>query len=415
MEDARIPMTVFRPCPLILSLALGLPAFAQYQRPDSKMPKTEEQAIQASRKGAGPRPVTPRGSLQSAELGLIQAFRRAKVSVVYINAAIRLQNLITGNVLQIPPGTGTGFIWDDLGHVVTNLHVVTWDLPPERPGGQPVVFEASEVQVTLSNGEAFQARVVGRSLEHDIAVLKVFGPFKDMRPIPIGRSSDLQVGQTVMAIGNPFGLDHSLTTGVVSALDRELSNLVQDPQHPFYGRKIRGVIQTDAAINPGNSGGPLLDSAGRLIGMNMANLSTSGSSAGLGFALPVDTLNRVVPRLIAKGQLQTPELGFTMMNTTMAARLGVKEGVPVIEVSAGSPAEKAGLRALKVGPQGELEFGDILLRFKGKAIENEFQLFDLVELEKPDAPLEFEVLRKGDRVKLVIRREAVPKAKGPET
>ena len=190
-----------------------------------------------------------------------------------------------------------------------------------------MVHEAVEVEVTLSTGQTFKARVVGRSLEHDIAVLKVFGPLKDMRPIPIGRSGDLQVGQTVLAIGNPFGLDHSLTTGVVSALDRELSNLVQDPLHPFYGRKIRGVIQTDAAINPGNSGGPLLDSAGRLIGMNMASLSTSGSSAGLGFALPVDTLNRVVPRLIAKGQLQTPELGFSTMNTAIAGAPG-RQGRP---------------------------------------------------------------------------------------
>jgi S1-C subfamily serine protease len=409
-------MFLFRPSTLILPLALALPASAQYQRPDPKVPKAEEQAIQAARKGAGPRLVTPRGPLQSSELSLIQAFRRAKPSVVYINAAVRLQNLFTGNVQQVVPGTGTGLVWDDLGHVVTNLHVVALDLPPERPGGPPVVHEVVEVEVTLSSGQTFKARVVGRSLEHDIAVLKVFGPLKDMRPIPIGRSADLQVGQTVLAIGNPFGLDHSLTTGVVSALDRELSNLVEDPLHPFYGRKIRGVIQTDAAINPGNSGGPLLDSAGRLIGMNMASLSTSGSSAGLGFALPVDTLNRVVPRLIARGQLQTPELGFSTMNTAIAARLGVKEGLPVTEVSAGSPAEKAGLRPIRLGPRGELaEFGDILLRFKGKVIENEFQLFDLVELESPEAPLEFEVLRKGERVKVVIRRDDVAKGKGPAT
>jgi S1-C subfamily serine protease len=409
-------MFLFRQALLTVLLALALPALAQYQRDEGKVPKKQENAIQAARKGAGPRQVTPRGALLSAEQSLIQAFRRAKGSVVYINATIRLQNLITGNVLEIPPGTGTGFVWDDLGHVVTNLHVVTQDLPPERPGGPPVVFEANEVGVTLSTGESFKARVVGRSLEYDIAVLKAFAPFKDMRPIPIGRSSDLQVGQTVMAIGNPFGLDHSLTTGVVSALDRELNNLVQDPLHPFYGRKIRGVIQTDAAINPGNSGGPLLDSAGRLIGMNMASLTTSGSSAGLGFALPVDTLNRVVPRLIAKGLLQTPELGFSTMKTAMAARFGVKEGLPVIEVSAGSPAEKSGLRAIRLGPHGELaEFGDILLRFKGKTIENELQLFDQVELETPDAPLEFEVLRKGERVKVVIRGDGGAKGKGPES
>ena len=406
-------MHLSRPVLQIVPLALSLPLLAQYQRPEQKIPKDQEQVIQAARKGAGPRMVSPRAPLLPAEQSLIQAFRRAKGSVVFINSAIRLQNLFTGNVLQIAPGTGTGFVWDDLGHVVTNLHVVTSELPPERPGVPPGVIEASEVEVTLSTGGSFKARVVGRSLEHDIAVLKVFAPLKDMRPIPIGRSSDLQVGQTVMAIGNPFGLDHSLTTGVVSALDRELNNLEQDPLHPFYGRKMRGVIQTDAAINPGNSGGPLLDSAGRLIGMNMASLTTSGSSAGLGFALPVDTLNRVVPRLIAKGQLQTTELGFGMMNTAMARRLGIKEGLAVTEVSIGSPAEKAGLRAIRPGPQGELELGDILLRFKGKAIENEFQLFDLVELEAPEAPLEFEVLRKGERVKVVIRRDNAAKNKGP--
>jgi S1-C subfamily serine protease len=390
--------------------------WAQYQRPNPEVPKAEASAIEASRKGAGPRAVSARGPLLPAEQSLVRAFREAKTSVVYINAATnqRLLNIVTGDVFALPAGTGTGFVWDHLGHVVTNYHVVTIDLPPDQKNGLPRTVEAEKVQVTLSNGKTYEARVVARSLVHDIAVLKVFAPFAEMKAIPIGRSSDLQVGQTVMAIGNPFGLDHTLTTGVVSALGREIQSQIANT---FYGRKMRGMIQTDAAINPGNSGGPLLDSAGRLIGMSTAifvrqDLSTS---SGVGFAIPVDTLNSVVPRLIAHGQIRP--LGFDVVTATpvSAARAGIKEGLLVLDVLKGSSADLAGLLPSKISPEGLLlELGDILLRYKGKRIENDLWLLDQLELENPDAPLEFDVLRQGAVVKVVIPREAQPKSKGPE-
>ncbi|MBI4913658.1 MAG: trypsin-like peptidase domain-containing protein [Acidobacteria bacterium] len=395
-----------------LWVAAGPQLLAQYQRPNPLLTKAEERAIEAARKDSRPRSVTSRGPLQSPELSLIRAFREAKASVVYINAAStqRFQNLLTGDVFQLPPGTGTGFIWDDLGHVVTNYHVVTVDLPGAGPGRGAEVVEANEVQVTLSNGKRYKARVVARSLEHDVAVLKVFAPFSEMRPIALGRSSDLQVGQTVMAIGNPFGLDHTLTTGVVSALDRQIRSSAPGS---FFGRRMTGMIQTDAAINPGNSGGPLLDSAGRLIGMSMAILSPSGSNAGIGFAIPVDTLNRLVPRLISRGQLQAPDFGVTTANSAVAATIGIKEGLLITEVEAGSPAERAGLRPVRQDPTGQIVDGDILLRFNGKKIESEFWLFDQLELESPDAPLAFDVLRQGKIVQVLVRRG--PQGRGPGT
>jgi S1-C subfamily serine protease len=267
MKGSETSMRPSLSIPLALLLSGSLRA--QYQRPNPEIPKAEAAAIEAARKGAAPRAVSPGGRLLPAEQSLIRAFREAKASVVHIDAATKKKiiNIFTGDVFGLPPGTGTGFIWDHLGHLVTNYHVVAFDLPPEQPNGLPTTEEADEVQVTLSNGKTYKARVVARSLVHDIAVLKVFAPFAEMKPIPIGRSADLQVGQTVMAIGNPFGLDHTLTAGVVSALDREIQSQIPNVA---TGGKMRGMIQTDAAINPGNSGGPLLDSSGRLIGMSTA-------------------------------------------------------------------------------------------------------------------------------------------------
>jgi len=401
--------------PTLAALLLAAPLQAQYQRPNPVVPKAEAEAIEASRKGAAPRAVTPRGPLLPSERSLIKAFKEAKASVVYINSATseRLLNTVTGDVFAIPPGTGTGFVWDHLGHVVTNYHVVTFDLPPSTPNGPPQTVEADKVWVTLSNSKAYEARVVARSLVHDIAVLKVFAPFAEMKEIQVGRSSDLQVGQTVMAIGNPFGLDHTLTTGVVSALDREVPTQFANASS---SRTMRGMIQTDAAINPGNSGGPLMDSAGRLIGMSTAiyarpDLSTS---SGVGFAIPVDTLNSVVPRLIAHGQVRP--LGFDVVTASpaSAARVGIREGLLVLEVLKGSPADRAGLRPTLVGPDGQPQWGDILLRYKGRRIENDLWLLDQLELEKPESPLEFDVLRQGKVVKVVIQRDLDPKAKGPD-
>jgi S1-C subfamily serine protease len=266
----------------------------------------------------------------------------------------------------------------------------------------------------LADGKRYRARVVGRSLAHDIAVLKVFAPLKDMKSLALGTSRDLQVGQSVLAIGNPWGLDHTMTNGIVSAIGREVV------LNPYFGTRIRNAIQTDAAINPGNSGGPLLDSSGRLIGMNTLIRSTTGSSAGIGFAIPADTLNRVVPVLIAKGQIERPELGFTSWSDVDARVLGVKHGVAVSEVSPGGLADRAGLKgslilqgASPLTPK-DVRLGDVIVSFQGKPIENSPQLFDALELEPADATLVFEVLREGQRTKVTIRPNAPKEVQGPQ-
>lgn len=226
-----------------------------------------------------PREVTPRVSLDTDELSSIRLFENNKNSVVYISTARAVMDVWTRNVYNIPRGTGSGFVWDEWGHIVTNYHVIA---------------DASEAHIRLSDGRDYPASLVGASKEHDLAVLKINVSIKPPRPIEIGSSGDLKVGQKVYAIGNPFGLDWTMTTGIVSALDRSIGGK--------NGNGIHHLIQTDAAINPGNSGGPLLDSAGRLIGVNTAIFSPSGAYAGVGFAIPVDTLNRVVPEIIARSR-----------------------------------------------------------------------------------------------------------------
>ncbi|HJV60975.1 MAG TPA: trypsin-like peptidase domain-containing protein, partial [Albitalea sp.] len=241
-----------------------------------------------ARSPAPPRSAAVRGPLSGEELNNISVFKSASPSVVNITALGLERELFSMNVQQVPRGTGTGFVWDDRGHIVTNFHVIQ---------------EASAARVTLSDQSSYKAQLVGVFPDRDIAVLKIDAPRDKLPPIAIGTSRDLQVGQRVYAIGNPFGLDQTLTTGIVSALNREIESVTR--------RTIRGAIQTDAAINPGNSGGPLLDSAGRLIGVNTAIFSPSGASAGIGFAIPVDEVNRIVPRIIRDGRMVRPAIGIT--------------------------------------------------------------------------------------------------------
>ena len=235
---------------------------------------------------AVPRAITPRGELAQDEQATIDLFRNASPSVVYITPVALLRDRFSLNVFEIPRGTGSGFVWDDEGHVITNFHVIEG---------------ANTAKVTLADQTTWDARLAGTDPNKDLAILRINAPRDSLRPIEIGTSTGLQVGQKVFAIGNPFGLDQTLTTGVISALGREIT--------VGTGRRIRGVIQTDAAINPGNSGGPLLDSAGRLIGVNTAIYSPSGSSAGIGFAVPVDTVNRIVSQLLRRGRAVRPATG----------------------------------------------------------------------------------------------------------
>ncbi len=296
---------------------------------------------------AAPREVTPRGALSAEEQSNIDIFEQYKASVVFISTSERVMDFWTRNVMRVPRGTGSGFIWDDNGHVVTNWHVVSG---------------AAEANVRLADGRDYAASLVGASPAHDLAVLRIRVPADPPAPVPIGTSHDLRVGQKVFAIGNPFGLDWSLTTGIVSALDRSLSG--------DDGGVIQHLIQTDAAINPGNSGGPLLDSAGRLIGINTAIYSPSGASAGVGFAVPVDTVNRVVPQLIATGRYAPPSLGIEtddVLSREIARQLGVS-GVAIVRVRPDSGAALAGLRGIRVGRRNSIAPGDVILAVDGKAV-----------------------------------------------
>jgi 2-alkenal reductase len=289
---------------------------------------------------AEPRPVAPRPALPPGEQATVDLFERSAPSVAYITTEVVRQAGIFGS--QVARGAGSGFVWDASGHIVTNNHVVEG---------------ATHVFVQLDAGDPVEARVVGASPEYDLAVVKLSRPPRDLRPIPIGASADLRIGQWVYAIGNPFGLQRTLTRGIVSALDRELPTSEE--------REIAGVIQTDAAINPGNSGGPLLDSAGRLIGVNSAIRSDSGSSAGIGFAIPVDLVNRVVPALIARGRAPLPGIGINPVRPDLVERAGIA-GVVIAEVRRGTPAAAAGLKPFD-SRTGHL--GDIIIGVNGKRVE----------------------------------------------
>ncbi len=325
---------------------------------------------------AAPRPVTPRGDLTTEEQANISVFEMWKSSVVYISTSQRVVDFWTRNVTSVPRGTGSGFIWDEQGHVVTNLHVIRG---------------AADATIKLADGRDYPATLVGASEAHDIAVLRITVPERQPAPLAIGTSRDLRVGQKVFAIGNPFGLDWSLTTGIVSALDRSLDG--ED------GGVIRHLIQTDAAINPGNSGGPLLDSGGRLIGMNTAIYSPSGASAGIGFAVPVDTVNRVVPQIITRGHYAPPSLGIEVddaLSRAIERELGVA-GVAVLRTGKGEQT----LRGARLGPRNTVVPGDVILSVEGKEVRTAAELAATLDDYKIGQRLKLQVWREGKRIELV--------------
>ena len=327
---------------------------------------------------AAPRPVTPRGELTAEERSNIEVFEKWKGSVVFISTSNRVVDFWTRDVMSVPRGTGSGFVWDEQGHVITNMHVIEG---------------AQEATVKLADGRDYPASLVGASPAHDIAVLKITPTGKPLVPVAIGTSDDLRVGQTVFAIGNPFGLDWTLTTGIVSALDRSLDS--------EGGRVIRHLIQTDAAINPGNSGGPLLDSAGRLIGVNTAIYSPSGASAGVGFAVPVDAVNRVVPQIITHGHYSPPSLDIEaddMLSRAVARELGVR-GVAVLRGSAPFRGARLGSRRLVVP-------GDVILAVEGKEVTSSAQLAALLDDYKAGSEINVLVWREGKEVQLKARLKA---------
>ena len=332
---------------------------------------------------AVPRTVTPRGDLAADEQATVKLFRQASLSVVYITTAALRRDFFNLNLSEIPQGSGSGFIWDQEGHVITNFHVIR---------------DAISAKITLADQSVWDAQLVGAAPAKDLVVLYINAPKSRLKPLAIGTSNDLLVGQKVFAIGNPFGLDQTLTTGIISALGREITSV--------SNRTITGVIQTDAAINPGNSGGPLLDSAGRLIGVNTAIYSPSGASAGIGFAVPVNTVNRVVPQLIRHGRVIRPGLGVRVADDAAARRLELP-GVLILRIEAGGGARAAGLRGTRRNASGRWILGDVIVGLESERVETSDDLLNALEKHQVGDTIQVEILRGGKRLSVPVRLQAM--------
>ncbi len=329
--------------------------------------------------------LTPRGDLAADEQSTIDVFERVSPSVVFISSSELRRSIFNLNVFEIPRGSGSGFIYDREGHIVTNLHVIQ---------------EGSRVTVTLADHSEYPARVVGGTFDKDLAVLKIDAPPEKLVAIAMGASNNLRVGQKVLAIGNPFGLDQTLTTGVVSALGREIESI--------SGRPIHDVIQTDAAINPGNSGGPLLDSAGRVIGVNTQIASPTGANTGIGFAVPADIVNRVVPQIIKYGRVIRPGLGIMPAADRIARQLGISSGVLVVEVSVGSGADRAGLRGTVVTRHGRIhQLGDIITHVDGEPIVDKNSLYDALEKHEVGDEVNITFIRGNQREQATVALQSM--------
>jgi S1-C subfamily serine protease len=332
-----------------------------------------------------PRAITPRDDLGGEEKSNIELFRQVSPSVVHVTSVDVRRSGLTLSVHEIPQGTGSGFVWDTDGHVVTNYHVIQ---------------SGTQADVTLNDNTVWKGKIVGVAEDKDLAVLKIDAPRDKLRPIAVGTSNNLQVGQKVFAIGNPFGLDQTLTTGVISGLGREIQSVSRRP--------ISDVIQTDAAINPGNSGGPLLDSAARLIGINTAIYSPSGTFAGIGFAVPVDTINLIVPELISHGKVERPGLGIRPLPDNYARQLHLK-GVLIEDVSAESAAGRAGLVGIEKGQNGRWVLGDVIVAIDSQPVSDLTDLYRQLDKHKVGDAVTLDVVRGGgDRRKVKVTLQALP-------
>ncbi len=332
-----------------------------------------------------PRAITlPSGDLGADEKARIAVFEAVSPSVVHItNISVR-RDAFTMDITEIPRGTGSGFVWDEQGHVVTNYHVVQ--------GGETA-------RVTLADGSTYDGKVLGAAPDKDLAVVKIDAPPSKLQKIAIGDSADLRVGQNVLAIGNPFGLDQTLTTGVISGLGREIKSVTQ--------RTIYDVIQTDAPINPGNSGGPLLDSHGRLIGVNTAIYSPSGVSAGIGFAVPVSTVNRMVPQILQYKRVVRPVMGVNLAHDAVARQHNVK-GVIIQGVAPGGPAARAGIVGMARAPGGGWMLGDVLVKIDGITLTRADDLLQALDKHKIGDEVTLEVVNGGRSRTVRLKLEAAP-------
>ncbi|HEV3298511.1 MAG TPA: trypsin-like peptidase domain-containing protein [Planctomycetaceae bacterium] len=350
--------------------------------------------------GATPRDITPRGDLAEDEKSTIAIFKAVNGSVVHITTS-ELREDFRMNPVEIPQGSGSGFVWDNKGYIVTNYHVVR-DARPRRGGRGGVIH------VALANSAtSYSAQFVGGSSSTDLAVLKINAPATELKPIPVGRSDDLQIGQKVFAIGSPFSLNQSFTTGIVSGLGREIQS--------EGGQTIKDVIQVNAAINPGNSGGPLLDSAGRLIGVTTAIVSPTGAFSGIGFAIPVDMVNSVVPRLIQSGSEEPPSIGISLFPddvTSMLRNRGyIKQpGVLVKAVWPGSGAEAAGIVPTRRTEDGNIALGDLITAIDGKPVTEAKSVANAVGQKKSGDTIMLTVVRGGERHDVAVTLRPRPAA-----
>ncbi len=346
----------------------------QNRQETTKKKNDQEQRILASNPSStSPQVVDKNDRFTDHEVATINLFERAAPSVVFITTSNVRRDYWSRNVSEIPRGSGSGFVWDESGHIITNYHVIQG---------------ADRATVTFSDQTTYPATLVGAAPEKDLAVLRIEADNMELQPIPVGASDNLRVGQSVFAIGNPFGLDQTLTTGIISALGREIESVGKVP--------IRDVIQTDAAINPGNSGGPLLDSQGKLIGVNTAIFSPSGAYAGVGFSIPSHVVDWVVPDLIKYGKINRPTLGVELASPQVMRRMGM-EGILIYDVIKGGAAEKAGLQPTRWNRQGSIVLGDVITAINGEKVTNRGELILILEKYKP-----------GDRVTLSITRDYEP-------
>jgi len=331
-----------------------------------------------------PRPVAPPPpELGADERATMAVFDKVSRSVVFISNTAIQRDFWSLDTMEVPQGSGSGFVWNKQGHIVTNFHVI---------------YGANSIKVTLGDRVEYKAAVIGADPDHDLAVLQIQAPDDVLSPVTVGTSQDLRVGQKVLAIGNPFGLDHTLTTGVVSALGRTIKSL--------SNRTIEGVIQTDAAINPGNSGGPLIDGSGRVVGVNTQIVSPSGAFAGIGFAVPMDTVNRIVPELIKHGKLIRPGLGVSLVPDVMVRRWGIK-GLVIGKVWRAGAADKAGLKGARETVNGRVELGDVIVAVGGKPVATVDDLLDVMEAHRVGDQVTVEILRGNRREKVAVTLQAV--------